>query len=878
MQESSIQLLLVEDESDHARLVARHLKRAGDYDLMVVATATEALSALQEKSFDVVLLDYFLPDMNGLEFLERCRDLAAAPPIIMVTGQGNERIAVDAMKRGAADYLIKSGDYFSTINHVINRTLEQGRLRQRAAESEANYRRLFHTLADPILLVDLDTLQILKSNRQTQSALGFSVQTRRAFKLTDILRREGKPLSQEDLQKLLSQKSIVEFNCQLLDGNHALREVSLHVSSTSYGGRRVLLVLVRDVTERHHLIKKLQDSENRYRNLVDNALTGIFQSTLDGRFLMANAAMAKMFGYASAEELLGVDIKNELYLTVEDREKFIARILAEGHAENQESTLRKKDGTPIIIRENVRVVRDNERNVAYLEGIIQDITEQRRAEAEIQRLANFPKMNPNLIFELASDGSIRYFNPAVKKLLEDHHLAVEEIHQILPNNLHEICRDLSSNPQQHTRVEKPLGERIIGYFIYLIPGENIIHVYGSDITEQKLLAAQLLQSQKMESIGRLAGGIAHDFNNILMGIIGYVSLMLDEMKPGERLYDDLRKVEKTAQRAAEITRQLLAYSRKAIGHPEAVAANALIEETLQLFKRAAPPTVQVSTHFDPNLPAILIDPLQFQQVLMNLFVNANDAIAAAPDAYGGGTLVIKTSTYTLQEEEASRMVDTQPGEYVLITISDSGIGVASEDLSRIFEPFYTTKGVGQGTGLGLAMVYGIVKAHGGLIRVDSEKGKGTEFRLYFPVHDGSPVIALEIKEELPRGTETILLVDDEESLTTVGKRILEKFGYEVITAHNGVEALEFYSTHKDEIDLVLLDMTMPKMDGSRLLRELVRVNPQVKAIMYSGYSHPSAVGELLQSGSRRFLQKPYRPEDLVRTIREVLDGKGNGKD
>jgi PAS domain S-box-containing protein len=390
--------------------------------------------------------------------------------------------------------------------------------------------------------------------------------------------------------------------------------------------------------------------------------------------------------------------------------------------------------------------------------------------------------------------------------------------------------------------------------------------YGRDITNRKRLEAQLLQAQKMEAVGTLAGGIAHDFNNILTSILGYTSLVIGQLEPGDPQREDLQYVERAARRAADLTRQLLTFSRRAVGEPKPMYVAPLIKELTRLLERTFPRNITIRTVLPREIGPVLVEPSQLEQVVMNLCINARDAM---PE---GGELLIEVQPVFLDEEYCRAHADgSEPGSYVLISVSDTGHGMNEETLRRAFDPFFTTKEVGKGTGLGLAVVWGIAKNCGGFVHLYSEVGIGTSVHVYLPTSTERPPETALPEPTVPAGTETVLVVDDEEMVRGLGRRILERRGYKVLLARDGVEALQVYKANEEEVALVVLDLIMPKMDGHKTLKKLKELNPAVKVLLASGYSANGEARKALGEGAVGFVQKPFSFVDLAAAVREALD-------
>lgn len=390
---------------------------------------------------------------------------------------------------------------------------------------------------------------------------------------------------------------------------------------------------------------------------------------------------------------------------------------------------------------------------------------------------------------------------------------------------------------------------------------------GYDATAQVSLEEQLTQAQKLESIGLLAGGIAHDFNNIIGAILGYASFMKSKVSPDDKFYRYLDTIERSATRAAELTAQLLAFARGGKYNVSPINMNKVINDTISIIRSTFDKSITIQKHLAEELPSIEGDVGQMEQVIMNICVNARDAM---PD---GGVLTIESSTSHISKDYADKHIDAREGEYVVITISDTGLGMDRDTMNRIFEPFFTTKEKGKGTGLGLSMVYGIVKNHGGFIRVYSELNVGTTFRLYLPASEKDVAEEQTKKRVIKGGSETILVVDDEEPIRNLACDILESAGYRVITAEDGEQAIEVFRQKKDMINLVILDMIMPKMNGGETFKELRKIKKDVRAILSSGYSQNGKAREIIESGVAGFLQKPYQVDQLLEKVREVLEGK-----
>jgi len=415
-----------------------------------------------------------------------------------------------------------------------------------------------------------------------------------------------------------------------------------------------------------------------------------------------------------------------------------------------------------------------------------------------------------------------------------------------------ICKDGS-----------PLPVRLSVAFIYDKDG-NCTGCQGAvrNISRERELERQLSQAQKMEALGTLASGVAHDFNNLLMGIIGFAELALQHLEPGTKVYDFISRIPTQGQRAANLIRSLLLFARGTVAERRPLELASILKETVKMLRRTIPENISISLEIAPDLWAVNADPTQVQQVVVNLAVNSRDAM---PE---GGNLTIAARNIVLDREQA---LQPAPGNYVLLSVRDTGFGMPPEVKERAFEPFFTTKEPGKGSGLGLSVVYGIVKQHEGHIEIDSEVGKGTEVRIYLPALVREVVEEEAVAEPVPTGTETILLVEDEAAVLETGREMLQSLGYRVLTASNGEEALRVYRELGAEIQLVLTDMVMPDMDGARLFRELSRINPRVKVLIMSGYAPGDHLEGLLKEGVISFIPKPFGHAELARQVRAALD-------
>jgi signal transduction histidine kinase len=392
--------------------------------------------------------------------------------------------------------------------------------------------------------------------------------------------------------------------------------------------------------------------------------------------------------------------------------------------------------------------------------------------------------------------------------------------------------------------------------------QRSIIIILNDVSEQKRMEAQLIQAQKMEAIGTLAGGIAHDFNNLLMVIQGNVSLMLLDVHPAHSHHEMLRTIEKQVQSGSKLTSQLLGYARKGRYELRPIHLNQLVADTSEAFGRTRK-NITIHRDLAGNLFACEADQGQIEQVLMNLFVNSADAM---PE---GGDLFLKTANVNFKEIKGSGYLPN-PGDYILLTVTDTGVGMDSKTIDRIFDPFFTTKELGRGTGLGLASTYGIVKGHGGYIEVKSEKGHGSTFKVYLPASGKPAQQAVKPSAPISKAIGTVLLVDDEEVILDVSEKVLKVLGYKVLVARGGAEAIEIFKKHQDSIDLVLLDIIMPHMGGGEAYDRLKEISPDVKVLLSSGYSIDGEASKIMERGCNGFIQKPFDIMQLSQSIRTIL--------
>ncbi len=638
---------------------------------------------------------------------------------------------------------------------------------------------------------------------------------------------------------------------------------------------------IRDITALKKTQEMLQDSEELYRSVVENIQDVFYRTDKDGQITMISPSASRLYG-GSCGEILGRQVKS-FWMYPDERVELIQQLERHGVVRDYELTFRRKDGSPVSVSATSTLRRDGNGNVVGVEGIIRDITERKRAEEERMRLVRAIEQVAEGIIITDANWNIQYANPAFERITGYGRDEIVGRHtRILKSDNHDetFYRQLRETLSRgeawsgHIVNKKKDGSsydaEVTASAIRDCSGDirNYVSIHR-DITRELQLEKELRQAQKMESIGTLAGGIAHDFNNILTPIIAYTELVQAKVPEESGLRRNLDQVLKAGFRAKELVRQILTFSRRSEQDKKTVRITPIIKEALKLLRSSLPTTIKISRKMtiSPGRDAVLADPTQIHQVLMNLCTNAAHAMRVK-----GGILSVELSeACNLTPGSGSGHSDLEEVPCLCLTVSDTGHGMDAAVIERIFDPYFTTKTTGEGTGLGLSVAQGIIKSHGGKITVSSEPGKGTTFYVFLPGFEEIASPEVPTVETVPTGSERILFVDDEEVLVDLGKEILESLGYAVTAKTSSLDALQAFRNEPDSFDLVITDMTMPELTGRDLAKEIMAIRTNIPIILCTGFSDQINPKQAKEAGIRELVIKPYTVASLAKTIRRVLE-------
>ena len=754
----TLKLLLVDDNPDDRTLVIHELQKEFPglaVDQIYQADALER--ALEHLGFDLVITDYKLNWSDGLEVLRRVHAVLPDCPVIMFTGTGNQELAVQALKSGLDDYVVKSPKHFKRLPSAVAAAMEKKRQRQALISSEEYFRRVIRCSPIAMALYDQRGVVSFLNDRFTK-IFGYLKEDlpdleswwNRAYP-DAAYRQQVRAVWNHANEKAIRLGTDIEphrYRVTCKDGTQRIVEIFGSIIGEKH------LVILNDITQQRYADEQLL-LMGAIVESSDDAIVGMY---LDGVVTSWNRGAEKIYGF-SRGEMMGRSFSRLLPETSEgELDAILERTRSGEHIEHLETLHRRKDGKVINMSLTISPIVDAEGNVTSASTI------------------------------------------------------------------------------------------------------------GSDISHRVSLEQQLRQAQKMEALGTLAGGIAHDFNNILTAIIGHASLLNLKLEKNDPLTDNVHQILEAASRAANLTQALLGFSRKAPIDTRPVSLNGIIKKVERLLVMLLKENVSYQANLSPDEPIIMADSGQIEQVLINLASNARDAIPST------GAIRISTGVVDLDEQFVRAHGYGGPGRYASLSFNDNGVGMEESVRLRIFEPFYTTKESGKGTGLGLAIVYGIIKQHNGFINCYSEPGLGTTFQLYLPLTTREMVQQVKAPESPPRGgSETILVAEDDEATRNLDRKVLEAYGYRVIEACDGEDAIAKVQEHRDRIQLLFLDSIMPKKNGKEVYEEVIRIRPGLKVLFTSGYTADTFSD--LEAKEFRFIAKPILPTQLLRTIREILDGK-----
>ncbi len=770
--------------------------------------------------------------------------------------------------------------YEGTVEDITQRKLAESAL----TESEKKYRHLFENLQDVFYRADMKGDLVLISP-SCKEIFGYTPDEIIGLNLAKDFYVD--PPEQHEILNHMTEKGTVhnfEVRLKKKDGKIIWGSSNSEILYDETGKPVGVQGLVRDITDRKNMETALQDSENLFRTMTEFALVGVY-IIQDGKFVYVNSSLAETFGY-QPDEIIGK--LGPLDLTDPADQETVREHIADRPEKGIEfiryvAKGRHRKEVEIYFEVMGRTI-DYHGKPAIL-GTLIDITGRRKTQQTLSeseaRFRSLVQHSSDIITIMDLEGIIHYQSDTMEKMAgykpEEligecafHYIPVDELPHIK-----EVIQDIAENKQVSFMVEHHFRHKDGSWRIFESTTSNQLHnpavagivINSRDITERRTLEDQLIQAQKMEAVGRLAGGVAHDFNNLLTVINGYTEMLLYKMEKDDPRISMAEMIQKAGNKANSLVSQLLAFSRRQIIRPEILDLNSSLKDMIKMLRRLIGEDIELVTHLGPNLHRIKADPGQIDQVVMNLAVNARDAMP------NGGRFIIETKNVSSSNGDLIPNVNNKNGEYVLLSITDTGTGMDEETLSHVFEPFFTTKEKGKGTGLGLATIYGIVKSHDGILDVSSQPGEGTTFKIYLPMASGQPLASKssDKKPERANGNESILVVEDEEAVRELISDILEDHGFEVRIAKNGTEALDIFQQQDTNYDLLVTDLIMPRINGKELSLKARKISPNLRILFISGYNDEEVGNHGISETEDDYLQKPFSPESLVSKIRMILD-------
>ncbi len=931
----AITLLTIDDEEPVRRSIRGFFEDSG-FRVLEAGDGLTGLAVFWKEQPDLVLVDLRMPGMSGLDVIDVLSKEAPGAPVVVLSGTGVIGDAIEAIRRGAWDYVAKPIADLAQLEHVVSMALERARLREESRRYQEHLEEEVARRTRDLRVLNERLKKMVRSTRAIAACTSLKDLARQlVHELAIILEAEGGSLHLTEngtlklahsqgtkqpraeltmavltdsvLGRALSEKAVVlthdlDSAGIMVSGEWAGYQDGFLMAIPLLAGQDQVLGLltvhgkgVLSLTEQDQEIidllasysceairaaraaEQVRESEANLRAIMDALPEPAFLIDAQETLILANQAFAERFG-KRCEELQGMSARALLPPDVaEQRWAKVQQVMESGRSIQFDDSREGRHLLHYVCP--VRTTQDQPSRAAVFSI---DITARKRAEEELRQEKLFSEAVveslPGLFFVIDDAGRLIRWNRESERIgdyVREELESSQPFAYLLPEDQPMVQRSMleaftSGRAELEARYVTKSG-RVIPYYLLGVRQQlwdrDYVVGFGIDITARKELEEQLLQAQKMEAIGTLAGGVAHDFNNLLQVMNGYAELAMGELDQGGRAYSAIRQAMAAGERAATLVGQLLVFSRRQVMKPENLDLNSVVAELLKMVRRIIGEHIRLQFLPGDRLGNIHADRGMMEQVLMNLCVNARDAM---PD---GGDLTIETVNATIDEAFCENHLEAEPGPYVLLRITDTGLGMSHEIRQRIFEPFFTTKETGKGTGLGLAAVFGIVKLHGGIIVCDSEPERGTRFDIYLPIRSGAPVVPDASKEsERPGGSETILLAEDDEMVRYLTVELLKGAGYNVLAACDGEEAKALFLKHRDRIDLLMLDVVMPKASGREVYDLARSIRPNVAALFCSGYSEGEIHKAFVLEQGLELLCKPFKYDNLLETVRRVLDG------